>query len=232
MMFLVKLVNNTISKNTIKTPFYLYFKHNKNKLLKKQINTKDHFLFKKKNKTYFFITPKSIILGLAVMGDVSTLGLQHTASNQALSQQQISDVFSISSWAKNTSFQFLSNSNLDGFFYNNIFDYYTGNILYKASGGCYYEVIFSEEDIFSTTILLPSGFVKKINFLSIGTPGRSLGIFKPYAIKGGWQHTRLTNSNPKVRGVAMNPTDHPNGGRSNTKKPFLNRFYNIAKRGK
>ena len=35
-----------------------------------------------------------------------------------------------------------------------------------------------------------------------------------------------------VRGIAKNPVDHPNGGRSNTKKPFKNCFNKIAKMGK
>jgi large subunit ribosomal protein L2 len=35
-----------------------------------------------------------------------------------------------------------------------------------------------------------------------------------------------------VRGVAMNPVDHPNGGRSNTKQPLKNPWGKIAKKGK
>lgn len=35
-----------------------------------------------------------------------------------------------------------------------------------------------------------------------------------------------------VRGIAQNPNDHHNGGRSNTKKPFLNKYFKIAKFGK
>lgn len=36
----------------------------------------------------------------------------------------------------------------------------------------------------------------------------------------------------KVRGVAMNPVDHPNGGRANTKQPLKNPWGRIAKKNK
>ena len=36
----------------------------------------------------------------------------------------------------------------------------------------------------------------------------------------------------KVRGIAKNPVDHPNGGSSKVKKPFLNKYFKIAKYGK
>ena len=35
-----------------------------------------------------------------------------------------------------------------------------------------------------------------------------------------------------VRGIAKNPVDHPNGGRSNTKQPLKNKFFKIAKNNK
>ena len=36
----------------------------------------------------------------------------------------------------------------------------------------------------------------------------------------------------RVRGIAMNPVDHPNGGRANTKQPLKNPWGKIAKRNK
>ena len=43
------------------------------------------------------------------------------------------------------------------------------------------------------------------------------------------QHTGITS---KVRGIAKNPVDHPNGGRANTKGSFKTPWGRIAKKGK
>jgi large subunit ribosomal protein L2 len=61
-------------------------------------------------------------------------------------------------------------------------------------------------------IILPSKEKKIIslnNFVSIGQVSNSLKILKKDYKAG---NSRLKNIRPKVRGVAMNPIDHPHGG--------------------
>jgi len=61
-------------------------------------------------------------------------------------------------------------------------------------------------------IILPSKKKKIIslnNFVSIGQVSNSLKILKKDYKAG---NSRLKNIRPKVRGVAMNPIDHPHGG--------------------
>jgi len=61
-------------------------------------------------------------------------------------------------------------------------------------------------------ITLPSKEKKLIslqNFVSIGQVSNSLKLLKKNYKAG---NSRLKNIRPKVRGVAMNPIDHPHGG--------------------
>jgi large subunit ribosomal protein L2 len=49
--------------------------------------------------------------------------------------------------------------------------------------------------------------------------GRNMNLLKKFsrASKAGDSH--MQGFKPKVRGVAMNPVDHPNGGRTKTNQP-------------
>jgi large subunit ribosomal protein L2 len=61
-------------------------------------------------------------------------------------------------------------------------------------------------------IALPSGEKKLLLlscFATLGIPSNSLYLFKKDYKAG---NSRLKNIRPKVRGVAMNPIDHPHGG--------------------
>jgi large subunit ribosomal protein L2 len=61
-------------------------------------------------------------------------------------------------------------------------------------------------------IILPSKEKKLISlwsYASLGKLSNSLKIFKKDYKAG---NSRLKNIRPKVRGVAMNPVDHPHGG--------------------
>jgi len=53
------------------------------------------------------------------------------------------------------------------------------------------------------------------------TLGRASNIFndKQFFVKAG--HSRKLGFKSKVRGVAMNPVDHPHGGRTKTNSPEL-----------
>jgi ribosomal protein L2 len=84
-----------------------------------------------------------------------------------------------------------------------------------------------------TKIKLPSGLYKYIPSTSDAYIGRNGNIYYKYVVWGSWGlKYRNKHHRPIVRGVAMNPIDHPNGGRSKVKKPFRNKYNKIAKKGK
>lgn len=82
-------------------------------------------------------------------------------------------------------------------------------------------------------IKIPSGLVLIFDIFSMAISGRVSNLFNKYIffstfskkfnIKKKWQSTR---------GIAKNPVDHPNGGRSKVKQPFKNPWGIIAKKGK
>jgi len=77
-------------------------------------------------------------------------------------------------------------------------------------------VVKQEVETGTTVVRLPSSAIKRLNSkntCSIGT------VFGEAITKLGTAgaHRRL-GVRPKVRGVAMNPIDHPNGGKSHTNK--------------
>lgn len=84
-----------------------------------------------------------------------------------------------------------------------------------------------------TKLKLPSGQIKYIPDVSEAYAGRHGNIYFKYVVWGSWgQKNRFKQHRPIVRGVAMNPIDHPNGGRSKIKKPSRNKYNKIAKKGK
>jgi len=86
----------------------------------------------------------------------------------------------------------------------------------RASGN-YATVISHDSDKGKTRVRLPSGAKKSIPSTARATIGIVAGggrIDKPM-LKAGrayWKYKAKRNSWPKVRGVAMNPVDHPHGG--------------------
>jgi len=70
-------------------------------------------------------------------------------------------------------------------------------------------------------ISLPSGLTKIISPYCMITLGRASNILhkKEFFTKAGYY--RNLGFKSKVRGVAMNPIDHPHGGRTKTNSPEL-----------
>lgn len=56
--------------------------------------------------------------------------------------------------------------------------------------------------------------------------------FKSKIVEGGWNASIKSKKKINVRGVAMNPVDHPNGGRTKAKQPELSPWGWIAKKNK
>jgi len=103
---------------------------------------------------------------------------------------------------------------------------------YARSAGTFCRLLSSnlEKDIIK--ISLPSGETKIVSQYCMVTLGRSSNVyhFKEFFVKAGYY--RNLGFRPKVRGVAMNPIDHPHGGRTKTNSPELTPWGKIAKLNK
>ena len=70
-------------------------------------------------------------------------------------------------------------------------------------------------------IRLPSGKIVSISLDSIATLGKISNYLHSQIILGKAGISRLLNKRPTVRGIAMNPVDHPHGGRTNGGMPSV-----------
>lgn len=114
----------------------------------------------------------------------------------------------------------------------NVYDFESGRTFGVSPGSyCVFNDYYRDYNI--TSIVLPSKYEIKLNSLCSVIYGRPANIFSKF-VKIGKAANRfyLKKKKVNVRGVAMNPVDHPNGGRSKVKKPFLTPWGKIAKKGK
>lgn len=66
---------------------------------------------------------------------------------------------------------------------------------------------------------LPSGQEHKVSLQSMAILGRNSNLRHKREIVGKAGASRHAGIRPTVRGVAMNPVDHPHGGRTKTVQP-------------
>lgn len=100
---------------------------------------------------------------------------------------------------------------------------------YARAGGTFCKVISVNWGKNTARVMLPTGLVKIISIFCSATLGRASNIFnnKEFLVKAGFNRNR--GIRPSVRGVAMNPVDHPHGGRTKTNSPELTPWGKIAK---
>lgn len=102
-----------------------------------------------------------------------------------------------------------------------------------TTSGVFAVVYKQVKDTNLTKIKLPSGQFKLLPCFSEAYAGRNGNLYFKYVVWGSWGFKfKHKDHRPVVRGIAMNPIDHPNGGRSKVKKPFRNKYFKIAKKGK
>jgi len=70
-------------------------------------------------------------------------------------------------------------------------------------------------------IRLPSGHIIKVSNLSAATIGKISNSMHKLTVIGKAGRNRLKGIRPTVRGIAMNPVDHPHGGRTNGGRPCV-----------
>lgn len=93
------------------------------------------------------------------------------------------------------------------------------NSKFIKANGTFGQILSNLLDLKLVLVILPSGKKKYVSLNYICTLGRNNNIFSKFLIIGGAGWNRLHGKNVTVRGVAMNPVDHPHGGRTKTNKP-------------
>lgn len=90
---------------------------------------------------------------------------------------------------------------------------------YARAAGTYCQLVEKFEDYNLALIKLPTGTNKIISLESCVVLGRNSNIMNKFSVFGKAGIRRRAGFKPIVRGVARNPVDHPNGGRTKTNKP-------------
>ena len=96
--------------------------------------------------------------------------------------------------------------------FSNLFSNNKNLPAYSKSAGTYCQLleIYTDSDI--GLVSLPTGATKLVQLDSYITLGRNSNLLHKYTVTGSAGLNRLKGRKPVVRGVAMNPVDHPMGG--------------------
>lgn len=104
-------------------------------------------------------------------------------------------------------------------------------IIYTPSYGNYLMYMYSNNEKKIAVFKMPSGFKLTTSYWLLALLGidkyNQIKKYSPQYMKYNLRKKKIT-----VRGVAMNPVDHHNGGRAKKKPLFLNKYNNIAKNNK
>lgn len=122
------------------------------------------------------------------------------------------------------------------YFKNN---YYYYNLIFNknriaTSSGTFLKILYLDIEKTIYIVKLPSQKIIYINLNSYLYIGRNCNIFNNKVIQGGFfsKYFSLKQQWNSTRGISMNPVDHPNGGRTNTKNPLKTPWGKIAKKSK
>lgn len=122
---------------------------------------------------------------------------------------------------------FLKNLSVGSIFYN-VCNLKLNKSLYARSPGTYC-ILLSSNSTESFNIQLPSGVVVIVDGNFTGVLGRNSNLWRFKEIVGKAGRNVKRGFKPSVRGVAMNPVDHPHGGRTKTNSPEKTPWGKIAK---
>ena len=86
------------------------------------------------------------------------------------------------------------------------------NVLYSCSAGTFAQLIEKKKNC---KIRLPSGKIVLLSENLFATLGSVANLKYKSIVIGKAGRNRLLGVRPTVRGIAMNPVDHPHGGRTN-----------------
>ena len=109
---------------------------------------------------------------------------------------------------------------------------YNNKWTYAKSSGTFGTKLKGKKTIKLVLVKLPSGFV----FFFLNNikcfVGKNYNFFNNKFVEGKWGYSIHKTKRLCVRGVAMNPVDHPNGGRTKAKQPEKSPWGWIAKNKK
>lgn len=123
---------------------------------------------------------------------------------------------------------FIKNLDVGSMFYN-VCDPFVKKSLYARSPGTYCILMGLDFSNNTASIKLPSGLNLSVDFNFFATLGRNSNLWRFKEIVGKAGRNVLRGFKPSVRGVAMNPVDHPHGGRTKTNSPEKTPWGKVAK---
>ena len=100
---------------------------------------------------------------------------------------------------------------------------------YSRTAGTYCTLINTDVQKNTSKIKLPSSTIIIVSSTCLVTLGRCSNIYKNTCVIGNAGFNIRKGFKSSVRGVAMNPVDHPHGGRTKTNSPELTPWGKIAK---
>ncbi len=103
--------------------------------------------------------------------------------------------------------------------------------IFAKSSGTFAIKVKGSKKLKLLAIILPSQKLKYLNINISGYIGQNFNFCTKQQIEGSWGYF-FKKKKKTVRGVAMNPVDHPNGGRTKTNKPEKTPWGLIAKHNK
>jgi large subunit ribosomal protein L2 len=104
-------------------------------------------------------------------------------------------------------------ANIGDLLYNiNLFPLGTFRYRVAAAAGTFCKVIKKEINHFYAIVKVPSGAFRSISLASLGFLGKASNPYHKFRVIGKAGRARWLGRRPVVRGVAMNPVDHPHGG--------------------
>ena len=115
------------------------------------------------------------------------------------------------------------------FFISNIFDYKNSKVTYSLSIGSQSLRLKINKKMKLIFIKLPSTKVKTMSINTLACFGVTKSHSKELCVDGKWGVKEKLFKKIMVRGVAKNPVDHPNGGRTKAKQPEKSPWGWVAK---
>jgi large subunit ribosomal protein L2 len=103
-------------------------------------------------------------------------------------------------------------SNIGDLFYNVNINNGPNHYRIASSAGTFCKIIKKEISLFYSILKVPSGKFRSVSLASIGFLGKTSNPYFKFKVLGKAGRSFWLGKRPIVRGVAMNPVDHPHGG--------------------
>lgn len=116
--------------------------------------------------------------------------------------------------------------------FSNIISINNNKSCYAKSSGTYLSVYKKIKEYNLYILNLPTGVKKYFSGDSKATVGRNSNFLNKYTCIGKAGININKGFKPKVRGIAMNPVDHPHGGRTKTNQPEMSPWGWVTKLNK